>query len=166
MMQGSFSKALIFVDGSEACISAAQVGIVMAKQMKIELSALYVVNVSLLADLLKAKIFVQMEQMDYEQDLLQDGKRYLNYISQLAKAKNVSLTTELVKGVVNKEVTKKIEEWRIDLLIMGELEPIRSRADAHHDETELIFRKVPCSVLVVKNAERAERLYQAMNSEP
>jgi nucleotide-binding universal stress UspA family protein len=96
---------------------------------------------------------------------MQDGKRYLNYISQMAKAKNVNLTTELVKGVVNKEVIRKVGEWRIDLLIMGELEPILSRTDAYHDETELIFRKAPCSVLVVKDAERAEKLYQSLKNE-
>ena len=105
-----FKKILLYVDGSEECIAAAQHAIVLAKSGGVELFALYVVNMSLLKELTKAKIFVKIEEMDYEQDLEQDGKRYLNYISELARAKGVDIKTELIKGVVNKEVVRKIDE--------------------------------------------------------
>ncbi len=155
-------KILLFVDGSEECIAAAQYGIVLAKCLDAELLALYVVNVSLLNDLVKARIFVKMEEMDYEHDLEQDGRRYLKYISELARAKGVEIRTELVKGVVNKEVIEKVEEWEIDLVMMGELEQVLSRTDAFHNEAELILRKVKCSVLVVKDIDRVERIYNAI----
>ena len=100
--------------------------------------------------------------MDYEQDLAQDGKRYLNYITELARSKGVEIRTDLIKGVVNKEVVERIQEWGIDLLIMGELDPIQSRTDTYHDEAELIFRKSKCSVLVVKDPDRSERLFNAL----
>jgi nucleotide-binding universal stress UspA family protein len=106
-----FEKILLYVDGSEECVIAAQYAIVLAKSTGAELMALYVVNMSLLKELTKAKIFVKIEEMDYEQDLEQDGKRYLNYISELARSKGMEIKTELVKGVVNKEVIQKIEEW-------------------------------------------------------
>jgi nucleotide-binding universal stress UspA family protein len=154
-------KILLYVDGSEECITAAQYGIVLAKNTKAELTALYVVNVSLLEELVKARIFVKIEEMDYEHDLEQDGKRYLNYISELARSKGLEIKTELIKGVVNKEVIQKVEEWGADLLVMGELGPLLSRTDAFHDEAELVFRKAKCSVLVVKNASRVERIYNA-----
>jgi nucleotide-binding universal stress UspA family protein len=155
-------KILLYVDSSEECITAAQFGIALAKHLDAELMAFYVVNVSLLEELLKARIFVKIEEMDYEQDLEQDGKRYLRYISELAKNKGIEIKTELKKGVVNKEVIQKIEEWGIDLLVMGELEPVLSRTDTYHDEAELIFRKANCSVLVVKDAQHVERLYNAL----
>ena len=62
----------------------------------------------------------------------------------------------------NKQVVEKIHAWDIDLLIMGELEPVLSRSDTYHDEAELIFRKAKCSVLVVKDLERMERLYETL----
>ena len=163
MSNGPFKKILIYVDGSEGCIAAAQLGMVMARQTGAELLALYVVNISLLKELTKAKIFVKIEEMDYEQDLLQDGKRYLNYIEEMARAKQIPIRTELVKGVVNKEVVDKAASYGADLLVMGELEPIRSRTDSYHDEAELIFRKVNCTVLVVKDGDRAEALYQSLD---
>ena len=45
---------------------------------------------------------------------------------------------------------------------MGELEPVLSRTDTYHDEAELILRKAKCSVLVVKDADRVERIYNAL----
>jgi len=155
-------KILLYVDGSEECIAAAQYGIVLAKVIGAELKAVYIVNVSLLEELVKARIFVKIEEMDYQQDLEQDGKRYLRYISEMANAKGVPIETELVKGVVNKEVIQKSEEWDVDLLIMGELEPILSRSDSYHNEAELIFRKAKCTVLVVKDANRCERIYNSL----
>ena len=159
-----FKKILLYVDGSEECIAAAQHAIVLAKSGGVELFALYVVNMSLLKELTKAKIFVKIEEMDYEQDLEQDGKRYLNYISELARAKGVDIKTELIKGVVNKEVVKKIDEWGADLLVLGELDPVLSRTDTFHDEAELIFRKASCAVLVVKDTARVEKLYNALEA--
>ena len=155
----TIQKILLYIDGSEECITAAQYGITLAKQTGAVLMAIYIVNVSMLEELVKAKIFVKIEEMDYEQDLEQDGKRYLNYISELARAKDVPIKTELAKGVVNKIVAEKIEAEDIDLIVMGELEPILSRRDTYHDEAELVFRKAKCSVIVVKDAGRVENIY-------
>jgi len=162
MSQGPVRKILLFVDGSEECITAAQYAVVLARTLGAELAALYVVNVSVLNELFKARIFIKMEQMDYEHDLEQDGRRYLNYISELGRAKGVSIETHIEKGVVNEVVVEKARILGADLLAMGELEPIKSRSDAFHDESELILRKAHCSVLVVKDADYIERLYQAM----
>ena len=91
MSDGSnpLKKILLYIDGSEAAITAAQFAIVVAKNYGSELRAIYVVNADLLDELLKAKVFVQMEKMDYERDLEEDGKRYLNYIVKLADRKSV-----------------------------------------------------------------------------
>ncbi|MFO7889237.1 MAG: universal stress protein [bacterium] len=165
MNTGPIKRILLYVDSSEECITAAQYGIGLAKSLNAKLMAVYVVDVEVLSDLVKAKIFVKIEEMDYENNLEEDGRRYLNYISELGVKKGVSIETYLVKGVVNKEVVKKIEELEIDLLIMGELEPIRSRTDSFHDEAELIFRKSQCSVLIVKDEERTERIYNQIEDD-
>ncbi|MBN1781548.1 universal stress protein [bacterium] len=162
--QEPIKRILLYVDGSEACITAAQYGIALSKSMNAELIALYVVNISLLQELTKARIFVKIEEMDYEQDLEQDGKRYLRYISEMAKSKGLEITTELAKGVVNKVVSEKADNYKADLLVMGELDPVLSRSDSYHDEGELIFRKVKCSVLVVKNPDLVEQVFSNLDS--
>lgn len=160
---GPIKHMLLYVDGSDECVTAAQYAIALAKQTGAEITALYVVNVSLLEELVKARIFIKIEEMDYQQDLEQDGKRYLNYIKDLAAKKGVEIHTELVKGVVNKEVLKKAGEINADMLVMGELEQVLSRTETFHNETELIFRKINCSVLVVKDADYTERIYETLN---
>lgn len=100
--------------------------------------------------------------MDYQQDLEQDGKRYLHYITEMAKAKDVKLDTELIKGVVNKEVVQKVDLWGADLLIMGELGEMQSRTDTFHNESELILRKAKCSVLMVKNPDEIEKMFESL----
>lgn len=158
-IQSPIQKILLYVDGTEECISAGQYAIALAHQLDAELIAVYCVNISLLEELTKARIFVKIEEMDYQQDLEQDGKRYLNYISEMARAKGLSIRTELTKGVVNKEITNMIGAEKVDLLVMGELEQVMSRTDTYHDEAELIFRKAKCSVMVIKDAIRAENVY-------
>ena len=162
LANGPIRKILLYVDGSEECITASQYGIALAKKTGAELIALYVVNISLLEELVKARIFVKIEEMDYAHDLEHDGERYLNYISELARSKEIAIKTELTKGVVNKVVCQKIEELGADLLVMGELEPVLSRTDTYHDEAELIFRKAKCSVLIVKDAGKVERIYNSI----
>ena len=71
----------------------------------------------------------------------------------------MEIKSELTKGVVNRVICQKIEEWGVDLLVMGELEPVQSRTDTYHDEAELIFRKAKCSVLVVKDAGKVEHIF-------
>lgn len=161
-VEGPVKNILLYVDGTEECITAAQYAIALAKATDAKLQALYVVNISLLQELVKAKIFIKIEELDYEQDLEHDGKRYLNYIGEIAKNKGLEIETELVKGVVNKEVVKKAEAIDADLLVMGELSPMLSRTDTYHDEAELVFRKVKCPVLVVKDPDRVEKMFSAI----
>jgi hypothetical protein len=42
---------------------------------------------------------------------------------------------------------------------MGEFETIRSAKDTHYDEAAWIFRKAECSILIVKQTDKIERIY-------
>ncbi|UCF04923.1 MAG: universal stress protein [bacterium] len=155
-------KILIYIDGSESSILAAQFAISMAKQFSSELRVIYVVNENLLNELLKAKVFVQMEKMDYERDLEEDGKRYINYVTKLADRKGVKVETILRKGVVHEEVAHEVEEYDCDLLIQGELGEVLSLRDSFYEEGERILRKVKCPVMVVRGQDRIEKLFDEL----
>lgn len=156
------SKILLFADGSEGCISAAKYGIALTKITGAALKAIYVVNTALLKQLERARIFVKVEEVDYERDLEEDGRDYLRDITEMAASKGLHLETELLKGTVHKIAIQKVEEWNADLLVMGELEPGLSRPDTFRDETELIFRKARCAVLVVRDTERIDELFETL----
>lgn len=153
---------LLYIDGSESSIIAAQMAIIMAKTYACELSVIYVVNEDLLTELLKAKIFVQMEKMDYERDLEEDGKRYLNYVVKLADRKGIKVETILRKGVVHEEVARQVDEIGCDLLIQGELGEVLSLRDSVYEEGMRILRKVKCPVMVVRGQDKVERLYESL----
>ncbi len=157
-----FQKILLYIDGSDSSITAAQFAISMAKQYDCRLKVIYVVNENLLNELLKAKVFIQMEKTDYERDLEEDGKRYLDYVKKLAGNKGLDIEMVLRKGVVHEEVAREVEEDDSDLLIQGELGEVLSLRDSFYEEGERILRKVKCPVMVVRGREKIEKVYQGL----
>jgi nucleotide-binding universal stress UspA family protein len=161
-MNNPIQKILLYVDGSESSITAAQMAIAMAKSYGALLKVIYVVNENLLNELLKARIFVQVEKMDYERDLEEDGRRYLNYIVKLADRKGLKIDTVLRKGVVHEEVAREVNDYGADVLVQGELGEVLSLRDSFYEEGERILRKVSCCVLVARGRDKIEKMFEVM----
>jgi nucleotide-binding universal stress UspA family protein len=162
MMEGPIRRILLYMDGSEGSITAAQYAICLSRYYRAELTALYVVNTRALGDLLKARIFVKAEQEEYLRDLEEDSQRYLNHVRSLARKKGLVVQTASASGTVHQEIKNCVLANKIDLLVMGELSSVRSRRDELYDESDRALRTVPCSVLVVKDEERVAALYDAL----
>jgi nucleotide-binding universal stress UspA family protein len=159
---GTAKKILVYIDGTEQSVTAAQYAICLASIFRAELLALYVINTRAMEDLLKARIFLQNEQMEYERDMEADADRYLNYINELALKKGVTLAKHSARGSVHKEIDQLVRREGVDLLVMGELSRIRSRRDELYDESERAMRTVSCSVLVVKDEDAVYEMYEAL----
>ena len=156
------SKILVYINGTEESITAAQYALVLAASTGASLKVLYVVNTKALNDLVTARIFLKEEQQEYAHDLQEDASRYLNHVRDLARAKGVPIETESAVGNVHQEIVTRVRDEGIDLLVIGELSHIRSRRDEFYDETERAMRAVPCSVFIVKDEERVWELYNSM----
>ena len=161
-MSNLIKRIMVCVDGTEQSVTAAQYAICLASFSHAELIAYYVVNIRAVQDLLKARIFLEDEQVEYEHDMEADAERYLNYIDELAAKKGVSVVKKRGRGSVHKEIVNAVNEDEVDLLIIGELSRIRSRRDEFYDETERAMRSVPCSVLIVKDEDRVWEMYEAL----
>jgi nucleotide-binding universal stress UspA family protein len=155
-------KIMVYIDGTEESITAAQYAICLASFSGADLIAHYVINTRAMEDLLKARIFLQDEQLEYEHDMEADAERYLDYVNELAAAKGVTITKKLSSGSVNKEISDSVREMQIDLLVIGELSRIRSRRDEFYDESERAMRLVSCSVLIVKDPDRVWEIYDSL----
>ena len=161
-MGGPIEKILVYIDGTEQSITAAQYALCLTRVTGAQLIALYVIDTKALDDLLKARIFLKEEQMEYERDLEDDSKRYLNHVRDLAQQKGMRVETKSVMGSVYREIVREVKEEGIDLLIIGELSRIKSRRDEFYDQTERAMRAVRCSVLIVKNEDRVWELYESL----
>ena len=80
-----FSKILVYLDGSEGSMTAAMYSILLAESTKAELHASYVVNTKALSDLVKSRVFVDQEKMEYLEDLKKDAKRHIRHTERLHK---------------------------------------------------------------------------------
>jgi len=159
----TIEKMLVYIDGSEESITAAQYAICLAKAEGASLTAIYVVNTRALDDLVKSRIFLQEEQEEYRQDLEADSERYLQHVKKMAEEKRVEIKTFKASGNVHTEIKKAVKEGEYDLLLIGELSHIKSRRDEFYNEAERAMRSVPCSVLVVKDPDRVWDLFENLS---
>jgi len=155
-------RIMVYIDGSEQSITAAQYAICLASFSGAKLIACYIVNTRAVEDLFKARIFLQDEQVEYEHDMEADAQRYLNYVGELAARKGVTIIKKSGRGNVHKEIVDAVKEYDVDLLVVGELSRIRSRRDEFYDEAERAMRATPCSVLIVKDEDRVYEMYESL----
>ena len=154
-------KILVYIDGSEQSITAAQYAICLSRSTGAALIALYVINTRALDDLVKASIFLMAEQEEYTRDIEADATRYLNLASDLARRKGITIEPVRRKGSIHQEILATIRENGVDLLVIGELSRIRSRRDELYNDTERAMRQVNCSVLIVKDEDRVNDLFES-----
>jgi nucleotide-binding universal stress UspA family protein len=161
-MEGPIKKIMVYIDGTEQSLTAAQYAICLCRATGAELTALFIVNTRALNDLLKARIFLAEEQEEYRRDLESDADKYLNHVRTMARQKGLAIETVSTSGTVHQQIKTKVSELDIDLLVIGELSRIRSRRDELHNEAERAMRNVACSVLIVKDEDRVWEMYEQM----
>jgi len=159
MTKPLFSNILVAVSGSDASIHAAKYAIIMAKQYRCRLSAVYVVDTATIRQLTLSKIFVQEESAEYERSLEANGERYLSFVEELARAKSVRIERELRRGAIYTEILAAAENKKSDLIVLGGWEKDRSARDIISHAHREIMVSARCSVLVVKEP-NIDQLYK------
>jgi len=159
-MISPIQRVLLYVDGSEESLTAAQYAVMLCKSLNAELKALYVVNTKALNDLLKSRIFIESETQEYQSDLAGDAERYLSHVLKLARMKGLVIEKGQRNGAIYKEIKAEIEEGDYDLLIIGKSSGIRTGREEMYNDVERAARMVSCSVLYVKDEDRVEELFE------
>ncbi len=153
-------KILVVINGTEQSYNASLYSVFLAALLKCELIGVYVINEKALNDLLKVKIFIDEEKVDYEKDMENDAQRYLTQFERSASKKNIPLTKVIKKGDVHEEIVKYAQDFDVDMVIIGELKKIVSVKDVAYDEMERVLREAKVPVLIAKGKEKIEMLYQ------
>ncbi|NCB03116.1 MAG: universal stress protein [Spirochaetia bacterium] len=157
-----FTKLLVYLDGSEDSVSAAMAAIVLATQLKAHLVAMYVVNTKALQDLVKMRIFLDSEQLEYQKDIEGDAVRYLQHVKKLGKQKGVAVETIQTSGAVSQQVKQYIASHDIDMLVLGGLSEIHSRRDELLSETDRMMRSATIPVFVVRDSDDIWDMYESL----
>lgn len=162
-----FKRVLVYLDGSEDSVMAAMAAIALAKRLDATLTAMYVVNTRALQDLVKARIFLDIEEQEYRRDIEGDALRYLNHVQEMGVQKGVEVTPVKTSGTVHTEVRNYLQEHKIDLLVLGGISEIHSRRDELLSETDRMMRTAPCPVLVVRDNDAIWDMFESLpNAKP
>lgn len=149
-MKPLISNIVVVVTGSDASILAAKYAIVMAKNYRCRLTAVYVVDTATIRQLTLSKIFIQEESQEYEKSLEANGERYLSFVEELARAKGVKAEREIRRGAVYTEILAVADEKKADLVVLGGWEKDRGARDIISHSHREIMVNAKCSVLLVK----------------
>jgi len=162
MAVAPLGKILLYVDATEQALDAARYAVALAKKYGAELHAAFVVDEKMLDQLLQAKVFVEEEELDLKQDLEDDGRRYLAHVETMAGDKGLEITTELLRGMVHREIVDVAARIGASLIVIGEIEEPVSRRDSFYDEAQMILWSAKCPVLVVRGETIAEDFYDSV----
>lgn len=157
-------KALVYLDGSDSSYTAAQYAVYLAKKHQIELTGVCVVKDAVLDELMSRHILLPQEKDEYLQDLQKDAQKHEHQFQRLAREKNILAETAVFSGQsdTKKLIIDLITRENIDCFIVGDLPHFRSRADSFYSEAEHLVYTVPCSVLIVKDPFRVEKLFDSV----
>jgi nucleotide-binding universal stress UspA family protein len=152
----------VSVTGAAHSLIAAKYSIYLSKLLGAKLTGIYVIDEKSLHELLKTKIFVEVEAIEFQRELEEQGRRFFERVKALALNKGVEFEGLMLKGVVHTQVVHKVQELNSDLLVIGELREVKSMTEVFYNPGERILRESPCPVVVVKNQAEVERLYKEM----
>ena len=116
-------RILVAVDGSKPSFDASVQAIDIAKSVRAELVALYVVSPDTRYDYLEDTITPRLPHAlkDAMMLAMQRGQKHLEKVNQKAKEKNVKLKTDVIIGLssVVKEIVEYAEKNKINMIVVG-----------------------------------------------
>ncbi|MEN6500664.1 MAG: universal stress protein [Rectinema sp.] len=149
-MKKILETVLVAINGSDASIFAFKYALALKKALGSRIVACYVVDTATIRQLGLSRIFVPEETEEYERNLESSGQRYLNFCSELAHDKQLTIETVIRKGSVSGEIVKYSIELGADVIILGGNPADALYRDAIADANREILKNARCPVLFVK----------------
>ena len=141
----NIQKILIPTDGSDYSIRAAEYSISIAKMLDAQIIVVYVIDEVVLDQLSKVT-----GRENVEQELKQDGQRYINYVLGLAEKEGVKADSILAKGRPFEQIVHLAKGLNIGLIVMGTYGRRVAERVLIGSVAERVIEYSPCPVLVIK----------------
>ena len=147
-------KILVVVRTTKECRKAIHYGISLARQFGAELSVIHVVHNPFGLEGWNLPM-VSLEE-DYER-ILKEVKADLDRTIREEKAKGFQIKEIIKDGEPTEEIVKTVREEKIDLMILQAHEEWKIEHFLFGRSNEELLRRMPCSILLVKNEPRPVR---------
>lgn len=138
-------KILIPTDGSDTSVRAAEYGIGIAKSRNAQVTVVFVVDELVIEQFSKAA-----ERETVEHELKRDGKRYTQYVIDLAEKQGVKATAMFARGRPFEQIVNLAKGLEIDLIVMSTYGRRGSERILIGSVAERVIEYSVCPVLVVK----------------
>lgn len=110
----NINKILIPTDGLDYSLRAAEYALSIAKAFSAQVLVVFVIDEFVIDQFTKAT-----ERATIEQELKEDGQRYVNYVVGLAEKESVNSSSLIAKGRPFEQIVHMAKELNIDLIVMG-----------------------------------------------
>ena len=141
------SRILVAIDGSDVSMNAAAYAITLAKNNIAEILAINVIDLSSIFKLLPPDTKKQLTNIG-----LQDARRMLDTVAEMAKRDGISIKTEIIESSTStaEAIIKYAREKNIDLIVVG----TKGRSGMSKVLLGSVASRVvtysPCAVLVIR----------------
>lgn len=143
-MNKKFNRIIIAVDGSDTSKKAAKKGIYIAKNLNLEVLAIYVLDESVFQNVIPSnRAFEHWKSM-----LAEEGHKILNKIGEIGEENNVKINTLMLSGQPDDEIIKNIK--KDDLVVMGDKGKNPLDRIFLGSNTEKVMHHTNSSILIVK----------------
>ena len=141
-------RILVVSRMTKYCRKAVQYGISLSKKCGAELYVMHVVHEPFIFGGWNLPLPTLEEAYKKTMD---EAKKELDAVIDQEKRKGVSIKELIQKGKPTEEILRAVKEEKIDLLIMLAHQEGRFEHFLFGRSNDEIFRKLPCSVLLIKN---------------
>lgn len=141
---------LLFADGSEGSVRAAETAVLLAEVHEADLVAAAVVDTETLSMLLRQHILVDEEMVEFDAELEESAKRHLRVVANHARREGVPVETVLLKGTIHSALLAEARRRQADLIVLSGFTSTMTRRDVLAKEKQYVVDEAPCPVLLVK----------------
>jgi len=144
-MVQEFKRIIAPIDGSEEAKKAARKAIFLAKHIGVDVTAMYIVDTSLLA---KFPAPEDITTFDIDRYLKKEGHDALDNVEAMGNKMGVAVSKKMVNGIPDQEIIKAAR--KSDLIVMGSKGMTALDRILIGSVSEKVMHHAPCPVLIVR----------------
>ncbi len=141
---------MVLIDSTESSAKAVEYAAVLARALRVKLTALHVIEIETLHQLLSAQVLTGAELEEFEVGLQESAERHLNTARELARSRGVKIETASVSGNSGVVVPREVEARGVDLIVLGAFKSNEARYQLLFRQRQQVLDHASCPVLVAR----------------